>query len=320
MLQQFITKRFSPDSEYLIELLVEIADRYMAEGYQLTSRQLYYQLVAQDVIENTVKSYNRVKGLITDARMAGCLDWSAIVDRGRVVETPPSWTMPSSILRGAVKAFQLDHWDYQPVHAMVMCEKQALEGVLQPVSDKWSLPYVSCKGYASVSLLYELGQWFKDNAYVDRRYVKVLYFGDHDPSGLDMDRDLEERLRMFSEEAEMGGSVEVVRVALTMDQIREHRPPPNPAKLTDSRAKEYVRRFGSSSWELDALEPKLLVSLLEDSIQSVIDLSGSEEIWAKSQMLQEEMREEMKGFLTSSDDQKWVKRIDALYDMRYRYL
>jgi hypothetical protein len=318
MLKKFIEKRFSPDNENLVELIVEIADEYQAAGYTLTSRQMYYQLVARDIVENSVKSYNRIKGLITDARMAGRLDWDVIVDLGRVVHTPPSWVMPSSILRSAQSSFQLDHWDYQPVHVMVMCEKQALEGILHPAADKLSLPYVSCKGYASVSLLYKLGQQFRNKAFIDRRAVKILYFGDHDPSGLDMDRDLEERLTLFSEE---GGELSVERVALTREQILQYRPPPNPAKMTDSRAKDYIKEHGRSSWELDALEPQVLVSLLQEEVDYVIDDEyGSRDIWNRSHELQEEMRSEMKGLISQSDDRKWMSETDKLYDMRYRHL
>jgi hypothetical protein len=94
----------------------------------------------------------------------------------------------------------------------------------------------------------------------------IIHLGDHDPSGVDMTRDIRERLELFE------ADVEVRRIALNMDQVEEHQPPPNPAKLTDSRATGYIREHGRSSWELDALDPTLLDQLIEEEIWSWRDI------------------------------------------------
>ena len=96
--------------------------------------------------------------------------------------------------------------------------------------------------------------------------------GDHDPSGIDMTRDIEDRLSLF------GSECEVRRIALNMDQINAFNPPPNPAKMTDSRASDYIHEFGNSSWELDALSPDQLNSLITDQIDEIYD----KETWAES--------------------------------------
>jgi hypothetical protein len=94
----------------------------------------------------------------------------------------------------------------------------------------------------------------------------VLYLGDHDPSGNDMVRDIRERLGEFGVP-----NLKVEKLALTMAQIRRYRPPPNPAKITDSRAAAYIEEFGDQSWELDALNPQQLNALVETAINNNID-------------------------------------------------
>jgi hypothetical protein len=320
--QCFKPKRFGADSLELIEVCNEIINEYLVDGYQLTTRQLYYQLVAKDLIPNNVKSYSRIKNLINDARVAGVMDWDAIVDRGRSVLTPNTWDIPYRILKAVAENFRIDHWEYQPCTVLVMCEKQALEGILYPATHHWGIPYVSNKGYASVSLLYKIGQNLKKHALNERKSVRVLYFGDHDPSGLDMDRDVADRLQMFSEATYETPSVTVTRVALTQEQIQELNPPPNPAKETDSRAKEYQSKYGTFSWELDAIEPKKLVGLLDSWVEFILfdEGGGSKEIWEATQQLEKEMLEELKSFPDKSDTGKWAKQIDKVYDLRYEAL
>lgn len=99
-----------------------------------------------------------------------------------------------------------------------------------------------------------------------KRDVVILHFGDHDPSGLDMTRDIRDRLSLFG-----APGVDVRRLALNMDQVEEHEPPPNPAKETDSRFANYQAEFGDESWELDALEPTILAGLVRDEVNGLID-------------------------------------------------
>jgi hypothetical protein len=96
--------------------------------------------------------------------------------------------------------------------------------------------------------------------------VVIIHLGDHDPSGVDMTRDIADRLSMFAE-----SDIEVNRIALNMDQIEEFNPPPNPAKITDSRSGPYIELYGTSSWELDAIEPATLSQLIADTVENYID-------------------------------------------------
>jgi hypothetical protein len=101
----------------------------------------------------------------------------------------------------------------------------------------------------------------------------ILHLGDHDPSGLDMTRDLSERLALFC-----GQEIEVRRLALNLDQVQQYNPPPNPAKTEDSRYPGYASQFGDESWELDALDPTVLAALVSDAIAELRD----PEMWAEA--------------------------------------
>jgi hypothetical protein len=266
MKEAFIKKRFNNKSVRLINIVNEILDDYAKAGYDLSLRQLYYQLVARNIVPNTEKSYKNIGKLVSDARLAGLVDWSMISDRGRVTIHQPHWDSPGSIIDACAAQFRLDMWEDQPAYAEVMVEKQALEGVLIPVCQDWDVPFSANKGYTSSSAIREASKRYLSKAR-DGKELHVIYLGDHDPSGIDMSRDIDDRFELFTR----GSGVRVHRVALNMDQIRTFNPPPNPAKMTDSRANDYVAKFGKKSWELDAIEPRKLASLVEDAIKGLID-------------------------------------------------
>lgn len=247
----YVDKTFRTKSWRLINIANDICDEYMAQGYTLTLRQLYYQFVARGHIPNSQKEYNNLGNLISDARLAGHIDWEAIEDRTRNLEKLSTWDHPKEVIELAARQFRYDYWDTQPVRIEVWVEKEALVGVIECVAFKYRCPYFACRGYTSQSESWRAGVRFAD--YVDRgQPVKIIHLGDHDPSGIDMTRDNDDRLQLFSE----GADVEVIRVALNFDQVLKYNPPPNPAKFQDPRAASYVRLHGNESWELDALDPK----------------------------------------------------------------
>lgn len=258
--------RFNDDSIDLIRLMIGIVDDYIEQGFKLTVRQLYYQLVARDIIPNNERSYKRVTGLVNDARLAGLIDWDAIEDRTRAFVRRERYDSGKQILQIAARGFHMDMWDNQECRPFVIIEKEALVGVLETVCYKLDVPLLAARGYPSASVLRE----FAVNdllPVMHSQNVVVIHLGDHDPSGLDMTRDLQERIELFCE----GSTIELVRVALNMDQIEERKPPPNPAKTTDSRFAEYQRNYGEESWELDALPPSYLAELVESEVDKYRD-------------------------------------------------
>lgn len=262
--------RFRPDTLKTIERVNNIVEEYAADGFDLTLRQVYYQFVSRGWIANTEREYKKLGSVVNDGRLAGMIDWQHIVDRTREIEVNPHWSSPESIMRSAAQSFAFDKWDMQPWRPEVWIEKDALKGVFAGVCRELDVPLLSCRGYTSQSEMWAGGRRLKRHLSNDQTPL-ILHFGDHDPSGIDMTRDIGDRLEMF-----MGmGGVELKRLALNMDQVYEYGPPPNPAKVTDSRFEAYLADFGEESWELDALEPRVLVDLARQTILEYRD----EEAW-----------------------------------------
>jgi hypothetical protein len=280
MKEEFTIKNFGSDALAMIKRINGILETYEAQGFDLSLRQLYYQLVAKALIENTEKSYKNIGKLVNDARMAGLIDWEMIKDRGREMTKNPHWENTRDFIESVAPQFRFNLWRDQDHYVEVMVEKQALEGVLEPVCKSLDVPFTANKGYSSQSAMYEASKRFLAAA-EDGRECFVIYLGDHDPSGIDMSRDVEERLDLFVKTSmnrcdEIGpnepSAVTMKRVALNMAQVRELNPPENPAKITDSRAEGYIARFGVSSWELDAIEPRQLAQIVTTAIEEIMDV------------------------------------------------
>ena len=254
-------KNFRAKSLLLIEQANEIIDDYMQQGYQLTLRQLYYQFVSKALIENTMRSYNKLGSVINDGRLAGLIDWDSIEDRTRNVQSVSHWTNPKDIVETCANQFRVDKWKNQNYRVEVWIEKEALAGVIEPICRKLDVSFLACKGYTSQSEMWVAGQRLKQFYDDQGQRPVIIHLGDHDPSGIDMTRDISDRLRMFNPHRPI-----IERIALNYDQIEEYKPPPNPAKMTDSRFQQYQIRFGDESWELDALDPKTLSRLIEKTV------------------------------------------------------
>lgn len=261
---QYENLNIGPRILAVIEQANAIIETYAAQGYDLTLRQLYYQFVSRDLIANKQKEYNRLGDIVSKGRRAGLIDWTAIVDRTRSLRSLANWTSPNEIIDGAASQFRLDLWRTQSVYVEVWFEKDALMGVFERAANRYRIPFFSCRGYTSDSEVWVAAQ--RLSRISRRRDVVVLHFGDHDPSGLDMTRDITDRLRLFGAD-----SVDVRRLALNMDQVEQYDPPPNPAKETDSRFAKYLDLYGDESWELDALEPTVLARLITDEVSELID-------------------------------------------------
>lgn len=260
----YTDKVFSDAHMEIIEKADEIIEEYQDEGMNLTLRQLYYQFVARDIFVNDTKLYKRFGTIISDARLAGLIDWEAIEDRGRNLISNSHWDNPGQIIRAAYSSFQLDHWKGQDFRVEVWIEKEALIGVIAPICEELDVSYFACKGYVSLSEMWNASQRLIE-ASEDGQDPVIIHLGDHDPSGIDMSRDIYDRQRIFN------NFLTVERIALNMDQIEEYGPPPNPAKLTDSRSNSYVSNYGHDSWELDALEPRKLRELIKNTVESYRD-------------------------------------------------
>jgi hypothetical protein len=312
-------------ARHIIRLAEDIAASYQQQGYDLTLRQLYYQFVARGHIPNSQAEYNRLGTVINKARMAGLFDWDYITDRTRNLKSLAHWDDPAHAIYSIADQYRNRLWDRQPNRVEVWVEKEALAGVIGQVAERHDVAYFACRGYVSASELWGAAQ--RLGGYMRKgQDVTVLHLGDHDPSGIDMTRDIEDRLRLIinhdnvvaavaqarrspaaalvqdnedlwraeitGQAHDIGrgyGTLDINRIALNMDQVEEYDPPPNPAKLTDSRVDGYIAAYGESSWELDALDPAVLDALIEDHIEALKD----QDLWEQALAEQEAGREAM---------------------------
>ena len=287
---QYKEINFRAKSLELIGLVNQVINEYKAQGYELTLRQAYYQLVARGYIPNNERSYKNIGNLINDGRLAGLIDWTAITDRTRNLRGNSHWKKPSDVIASAKYSYLLNKWQEQPNYVEVWVEKDALVDIVGQACRPLDTPYFSCRGYTSQSEMWSAAQRFIRQG--DRENRIIIHLGDHDPSGIDMTRDIQERLTMF------GANVHVKRVALTMEQIETYNPPPNPAKMTDSRCWKYIENFGYESWELDALEPKMLTNLITEQVTMYRD----DEIYQAVCDREDREKEELQMLVDSYDE------------------
>jgi len=261
----YIEKKFRADSLVRIQQANDIIDEYIELDIKLNLRSLYYQFVARGYIPNNDKSYDNLGALISDARLAGLIDWNAIQDLTRNLRQNNHWGSPEEIIEACADQYRIDRWSDQSYRPEVWIEKDAAIGSIQAICVKLDVPFFSCRGYTSQSEMWIAGQRMRRHIKGGQKPV-IFHIGDHDPSGIDMSRDIQDRLELF-----IGQPIDFRRISLNMDQIQEYNPPPNPAKLSDSRARGYIDLYGDESWELDALNPTKLVSLIQEGIDSILD-------------------------------------------------
>jgi len=291
----FIDHKFNNSSLILLADTNKIMEEFNGQNYRLTLRQLYYQMIARDLFpaewvdpetgtKNNIKNYKRFGDLVNNGRMAGHLDWAFIEDRARETVFPSFWDSPNELVDICARAFRYDKWENQPNHIEVMVEKDAVSGILTPVCSELQVRFTANRGYASSSLFYEVSNRLSE-AIDQGKEVIILYFGDHDPSGMDMTRDIIDRMKTFT----FDSPIEVRRLALNMEQIKQWNPPENPAKETDSRFLDYRRLYGDSCWELDAVEPRDLAELVRDEVLGLRD----DDLWDEAVAREDEAKKKL---------------------------
>lgn len=293
---QYKDINFKSKSLDLIRWVNEIVGDYAAQGYNLTLRQLYYQFVARDIIPNNQRQYDNLGELVNNARLAGLVDWHAIEDRTRNVKNTFHWQNPNLLLESAARQFNIDKWEGQPTYVEVWVEKDALVEVVGKPAEALDVPYFSCRGYVSQSEMWAAAMRIKKQL-CNHDNAVIIHLGDHDPSGKDMTRDIEERIKMFLAQDGYDDYFRIDRIALNMEQIEKYAPPPNPAKLTDSRCNKYIAEFGYESWELDALEPRVLDDLITDAILCNLD----QDLYTQKEIEENEIKDKLIRYASDFD-------------------
>jgi len=256
--------KLSRNNRMKLNVINRIIQSYVDQGYRLTLRQLYYQLVSRNIIPNTKAEYAKLSDILVQGRMGGIVDWDAIEDRIRIPFIPYFVSGIPDAINDTIEQYRLDRLEDQEVYLECWVEKDALSGVLKRITSHYHIRLLVNRGYSSCTAMHDAALRIINKQ--NEKDCHILYLGDHDPSGVDMVRDIKHRLQEF------GARANVKRIAITQGQIKKYNPPPNPAKIKDPRAKAYIETFGNISWEVDALNPEVLHEIVRKEIIDLIDL------------------------------------------------
>jgi len=239
--------------------------RVLAEDRPMTVRQVFYRLVAVGAVEKTESEYKgTVVRLLTDMRRSGEVPFGWIADNTRWMRKPRTYSGLEQALQRWAQNYRRAVWDNQDDYVEIWLEKDALAGVVYEVTAEWDVPLMVTRGYPSLTFLNGAGEAIED--YDKPAYL--YYFGDYDPSGVDISRVVEQGIREFAPHAD----VHFERVAVTPDQIAAWKLPTRPTKKADTRS----RNFRGESVEIDAIPPDRLRQLVEQRIVDHVDFRALE--------------------------------------------
>lgn len=277
-------------TQWIIENAVNIMQGY-PEG--MTVRQLHYRLVAIGMT-NDIRHYKKVCSATKQARWDGLLSMDDFIDRERTMygRTDADAVTFEDRLEKAkeqiklwMTTYQLPMWSNQENYVEVWIEKKALQGVFEPICDKFRVGLGACKGYPSLTFLNEATARFDSQSDKD---CFILYFGDYDPSGEDIPRSIMDNIDR------MDGTVEVSRIALNPEQIKRLGLVGVPPKVKDTRTKGWE---GSSVVELDAIDPKTLRRMCEQAVNQYFDQDLNRELLEQEETEKVEYQKQLKKFV-----------------------
>jgi len=248
------------------DVLVEL-DKYAP----LTLRQVYYQLVGKGLIENNVSQYTMLSNLLKWARIDGYISWDTIEDRVRTFHNANGWSSKDEFIKNELRIFlqgyKRDLLQTQDKYIEIWIEKDALSSIFTKIASPYCISTVVCRGFSSISFLHDFKKRLERNFHKE---AVMLYFGDFDPSGVEMLQAMQTTL-----EDELGVSeVLFKRTALTQEDIETYNLPHSPTALkhTDSRSKKHIEQYGELAVELDALRPDVLEEKIKDAIEAELDM------------------------------------------------
>jgi len=241
-----------------LELLEQVKKIIESYDFALTLRQIYYQLVAKQIIPNQQKYYMKLSRLCVIGRDEGILPEDAFADRLRQVDKLASYIDLADFMTTVRRAYRKDKWADQDAYIEIWTEKDALRGVITPVTYAYDVALLIVRGQVSRTAIYESYERFAEKM-EEGKDCYLCYFGDFDPSGLSIYHSLKERLMSYGED---GDRINFERIALTPGQIEEYSLPSDPAKQADPNYKRFVAEYGDNVVELDSLPPDVLKELV----------------------------------------------------------
>jgi len=243
--------------------ILEASHSILAAHNPMTVRQVYYQLISRQVIENNRSQYQAVSNALVWARQEGFIPWVWIEDRLRRPRAVSMWDDLGNFGNDVLSAYRRNVWTNQPYYLEVWLEKDALSGIFEGVLDPYGVTLNVGRGYDGWDSIHNASRRFGDG---DGK--AILYFGDFDPSGEDMVRSLKERLNFF------GCKPEIAKCALTLDDVQRYNLPSDFTKASDTRQKAFVAKYGDLAVELDALPVNVLQSRIASEIKTRMNLNA----------------------------------------------
>jgi hypothetical protein len=240
-----------------------MAAEILRQYHPMTVRQVYYQLVSRQVIENSRSAYQSVSKALVAARREGLIPWAHIEDRLRRPRCAPMWSGLPDFAVTAAGWYRRDVWKTQPARIEVWLEKDALSGIFEDELDGYGVTLNVGRGFDGWDSIHNAASRLGDGD-------AILYFGDFDPSGEDMVRSLRERLD------DQGARPEIVKCALTIDAIEAYGLPADFTKASDTRSAAFVAKWGDVSVELDALPIEVLRERIVGEVEQRMDLTALE--------------------------------------------
>ena len=266
--------------------LIEAAKEVLELQNPMTLRQTYYQLVARHVIDNNKNEYQKLSLALVWARQAGIIPWEWIEDRTRQPRQVSMWSNLMSFFDTVKRSYRKNVWENQENYVVLWVEKDALSGIFQRIANDYGVTVVVGRGYNSWSIKKELADIFESYG----KKPIILYFGDFDPSGEDIFRDLEESFKFFQISLK-----KIEKVSLTKEDILKYSLPPDFAKKTDTRAKSFIEKNGDMAVELDALPLNILQEKIKTSIEAHIDMKKFMTVLSEQEREQKEIEEFITG-------------------------
>jgi len=244
--------------------IIDQAREILAEGYPMTLRQVFYQLVSRLAIKNTQGEYNGLSRNLVYARQEGIIPWDWIEDRLRIPRKVSMWHNLAAFAKTAERAYRRNVWETQPEYLEFWLEKDALSGIFEAELRPYGVTLNVGRGYDGWASLKHAAERYAE-AGVE---VTVLYFGDFDPSGEDMARSLLDRL------GTLGEPPQFIKCALTKQDVREYNLPPQMVKRSDTRAAGFIAEHGEGCVELDALPVDVLRERIREEVGRRMDLTA----------------------------------------------
>jgi hypothetical protein len=279
---------FHKNNQRKLKQVQEIFSEY---NMPITLRQLYYQMVARQYIPNNQKTYHSLSRLCVIARDEGSLQEESFADRLRIIDQPSSWDDLKSFLTTVKSSYRKNNWDTQDNYLEIWSEKDALRGVISPITHKYDVPLLIVRGQLSRTAVYEAHKRFL-SASEQGKFSHLFYFGDFDPSGIGIYNSLKNRTKKFGNGI-LVEDIKFERIALSEQQIEDYNLPYIKAKKDDPNYKKFIAKYSDKAVELDALPPNVLMELIEKVIIKHID----QKKWAAAKVQENKEQDELQNIM-----------------------